>query len=71
MVRKLPACLRVYVRLIRYAANSNAPVIHILWNYKIALFDRNIFAPHPQFLSSPHTINTISASDKCLELQEL
>ena len=41
-IRKLLAAFRVYVRLMRYATSSSASVFHILWNYKLPVFDRTL-----------------------------
>lgn len=40
--QKLSKLLVYYAKLIRYAARSRANILHILWNYKLELFDRTI-----------------------------
>lgn len=40
--RKLSKALIYYAKLVRYAADSEARVLHILWNNKFELFDRTI-----------------------------
>ena len=42
LTRKLLACARVYLRIMHHAATSSARIVHILWNYKVPLFDRTI-----------------------------
>ena len=42
MLRKLLVYGRVYGRLIRHATRSSSRIVHILWNYKLALFDRTL-----------------------------
>jgi glycosyltransferase involved in cell wall biosynthesis len=41
-VEKLWKLLVYYARLIRYVARSKPKILHILWNYKLELFDRTI-----------------------------
>jgi D-inositol-3-phosphate glycosyltransferase len=62
MTRKLLMCARVYLRLIRYAANSSAGIVHILWNYKVAAFDRTFLllyykALGKQVVFTAHNVN--------------
>ena len=38
--RKLLRLIRVYLKLLAYAARSDARLIHIQWHYKLAFFDR-------------------------------
>lgn len=42
LVQKLWQLLVYYAKLIRYVARSRAKILHILWNYKLELFDRTI-----------------------------
>jgi D-inositol-3-phosphate glycosyltransferase len=39
-LRKLLACLAVYLRIIRYTTFASPRIFHILWNYKLPYFDR-------------------------------
>src|SRR5215470_15075754 len=39
---KLWKLLVYYAKLVRYAAHSQPKIFHILWNYKLELFDRTI-----------------------------
>ncbi len=39
-VQKVWKLLVYYAKLIRYAARSRPKMVHILWNYKLELFDR-------------------------------
>jgi glycosyltransferase involved in cell wall biosynthesis len=41
-VRKISRLLRYYGRLMRYAASSEAPLFHILWNNRIQFLDRTL-----------------------------
>jgi glycosyltransferase involved in cell wall biosynthesis len=41
-VEKLSNLLVYYAKLIRYATDSNPPILHILWNNKFELLDRTI-----------------------------
>lgn len=40
--RKLWRVLRFYGRVIVYAARTKSPVLHLLWNNKVQLFDRTV-----------------------------
>src|SRR5579859_3674519 len=40
--QKLWKVLVYYAKLIRYAAHSRPKILHILWNYKLELFDRTV-----------------------------
>jgi D-inositol-3-phosphate glycosyltransferase len=40
--RKVARVLKFYVRLLRYAASTEARVFHVLWNNKLELFDRTL-----------------------------
>lgn len=42
IVRKLSKLLSYYVKLVCYAARSDAGVFHILWNNKLEFFDRTL-----------------------------
>ena len=39
---KLLAFIQVYIRLMIYACTTSAGIFHILWNYRIPLFDRTL-----------------------------
>lgn len=41
-VQKVWKLLVYYAKLIRYAARSRPKMVHILWNYKLELFDRTL-----------------------------
>lgn len=41
-IGKLLSVLWTYIRIIRYAATSAAPIFHVLWNYKFPYFDRTL-----------------------------
>jgi glycosyltransferase involved in cell wall biosynthesis len=60
--QKLLAYTRVYLRLIRHAATSSARIVHILWNYKVPVFDRTVLllyykAIGKQVVFTAHNIN--------------
>lgn len=65
-VRKLLSCLRVYGRLIRYTAKSSAPIIHILWNYKIPAFDRTMLLFYYKLLGKQvvFTAHNVNAAER-------
>jgi D-inositol-3-phosphate glycosyltransferase len=42
LVRKAWRVLLYYARLVWYAATSDAPIFHVLWNNKIEIFDRTL-----------------------------
>jgi len=42
LVQKIWKLLIYYARLVRYAARSRSKIFHILWNYKLELFDRTV-----------------------------
>ncbi len=61
-VRKLLAILRVYGRIMLYAVSSSASIFHILWNYKLTLFDRTLLLIYykllgKQLVFTAHNIN--------------
>jgi len=60
--RKLLAVLRVYLRFFFYAIGSDAPIFHILWNYKLTLFDRTLLLAYYKLLGkrlvfTAHNVN--------------
>lgn len=62
MSRKLLACVRVYLRLIYHAATSSARIVHILWNYKVPVFDRTVLLAYykaigKQVVFTAHNVN--------------
>src|SRR3954462_8068958 len=42
VVQKIWKLLAYYAKLLRYAARPRPKIVHILWNYKLELFDRTI-----------------------------
>jgi glycosyltransferase involved in cell wall biosynthesis len=55
--------LSYYVRLIRYAATSQAKLFHLLWNNKFELFDRTLLMLYYKFLGkrvvfTAHNVNS-------------
>lgn len=65
-VRKLLACLGVYVRLLRYITNSGALVIHTLWNYKFPLADRTLLLLYCKLLGKRlvFTAHNVNAAER-------
>lgn len=65
-IGKLLGGLRVYAKLIRYAAVSSSHVFHILWNYKIPLFDRTILLLYYKALGKrvTFTAHNINAGER-------
>lgn len=63
---KLLACLGVYAGLIRYAAVSSSDVFHILWNYKVPLFDRTLLVLYYKALGKrvTFTAHNINAGER-------
>jgi glycosyltransferase involved in cell wall biosynthesis len=62
-LQKLLNCLRVYYRLARYAAAPSPRVFHILWNYKLAIFDRTLLMMYFKLLGkrivlTVHNVNS-------------
>jgi D-inositol-3-phosphate glycosyltransferase len=66
VVRRLLACLLVYARLIRYALTCSAQVFHILWNYKLALFDRTVLLLYYKLLGKRlvFTAHNVNAAER-------
>lgn len=59
---KILAFCRVYVQLMLYAASTSAEVFHVLWNYKVPLFDRTLLLLYYKMLGkrvvfTAHNIN--------------
>jgi D-inositol-3-phosphate glycosyltransferase len=65
-VRKLPAIIVVYARLLYYALGSSAPIFHILWNYKFAFFDRTLLLIYYKLLGKQvvFTAHNINAGER-------
>jgi len=42
VVQKISKLLVYYVRILRYVLQSSAPILHILWNNELEIFDRTI-----------------------------
>lgn len=62
MSRKLLTCARVYLRLMHHAATSSARIVHVLWNYKVPVFDRTVLLTYykvigKQVVFTAHNIN--------------
>lgn len=60
--RRLMNCLRVYARLIRYITSSKAPILHILWPYKLPILDRTVLLIYYKLLGkrvvfTAHNVN--------------
>jgi D-inositol-3-phosphate glycosyltransferase len=60
--RKLLAYARIYLKLIHHAAISSARIVHILWNYKVPVFDRTVLLIYykvlrKQVVFTAHNIN--------------
>ena len=60
--QKLLAYALVYLRLIHHAATSSARIVHILWNYKVPVFDRTVLLIYykvigKQVVFTAHNIN--------------
>jgi D-inositol-3-phosphate glycosyltransferase len=59
---KIARVLRYYLRLIRYAANAEPRLFHILWNNKVEFFDRTALLLYYRFLGkrivfTAHNVN--------------
>lgn len=65
-LRKALACLGVYVRLLRYIARSGAPIIHILWNYKLPIADRTFLLLYYKLLGKRivFTAHNVNAAER-------
>lgn len=49
-VQKITRVLRYYLRLIKYTATTDSPILHILWFNKFLLFDRTLLNIYYKFL---------------------
>jgi glycosyltransferase involved in cell wall biosynthesis len=58
--------LRYYVRLLRYAMTSRAPVFHILWNNKFEVFDRTVLMTYYRALGKKLvlTVHNVNAAQR-------
>lgn len=59
---KLVRILAYYGRLLRYAATTRVPILHILWNNRFELFDRTLLMLYYRFLGkkivfTAHNVN--------------
>ncbi|MBZ5679306.1 MAG: glycosyltransferase family 4 protein [Acidobacteriia bacterium] len=68
-VQKLWKLLVYYAKLIRYAARSRPRILHILWNYKLELFDRTILMLYykvagKQIVFTAHNVNQAKRDSK-------
>ena len=62
VVKKVTGLLAYYARLIRYAARSSPPLLHILWNDRFEYFDRTILTMYYRLLGkkvvlTAHNVN--------------
>ena len=60
--RRLMNCIRVYARLIRYITSSKAPILHILWPYKLPILDSTVLLLYYKLLGkrvifTAHNVN--------------
>jgi D-inositol-3-phosphate glycosyltransferase len=64
--RKLMTIIGVYARLLRYAFASSAPIFHILWNYKLAVFDRTFLLFYYKLLGkrTVFTAHNVNAGER-------
>lgn len=63
LLRKLVQHLLVYARLIRYGVTAKPRIFHILWNYKLDVFDRIVLMLYYRLLSrkivlTAHNVNS-------------
>jgi len=61
-VQKVVRVLKYYWRLVKYAATTRAPVLHILWNNKFEVFDRTVLMLYYRLLGkkivfTAHNVN--------------
>lgn len=65
-IAKLFAFIGVYCRLMMYAATTPAKVFHILWNYRIPLFDRTLLLLYYKLLGKRvvFTAHNINAAER-------
>jgi glycosyltransferase involved in cell wall biosynthesis len=61
--KKMFRILAHYVKLVRYAATTRAPVFHILWNNKFETFDRTVLMLYYRALGKRivHTAHNVNA----------
>lgn len=66
ITHKVLAYVRAYARLIQYAATSSAPILHILWNYKLQFFDRTLLLAYYKVLGKRlvFTAHNINAAER-------
>jgi D-inositol-3-phosphate glycosyltransferase len=64
--RKLLSCIAVYMRIVCYAATSSSHTFHILWNYKLAFFDRTLLLLYYKFLGKKlvFTAHNVNAAER-------
>jgi D-inositol-3-phosphate glycosyltransferase len=65
-ITKLLAFVQVYVRLMIYAATTSAEVFHVLWNYRIPVFDRTLLLLYYKLLGKRvvFTAHNINAAER-------
>lgn len=63
---KLIRVLRYYVRLLRYALTSRAPVFHLLWNNRFESFDRTVLMIYYRALGKKLvlTVHNVNAAQR-------
>ena len=63
---KLLAVLWTYVRIVHYAAVSDAPIFHVLWNYKFPHFDRTVLLAYFKLLGKKvvFTAHNVNAGER-------
>jgi D-inositol-3-phosphate glycosyltransferase len=67
--RKASRILAYYGRLVRFAATSNTPILHILWNNKFELLDRTVLMAFyrlagKRIVFTAHNVNTAARDGK-------
>jgi len=65
-VAKLLAFIQVYIRLMIYAATTSAEIFHILWNYRLPVFDRTLLLLYYKLLGKRvvFTAHNINAAER-------
>jgi glycosyltransferase involved in cell wall biosynthesis len=65
-IPKLLAFIQVYIQLMIYAATTSAKIFHILWNYKLPLFDRTLLLLYYKLLGKRvvFTAHNINAAER-------
>jgi len=65
-IAKVLAFIQVYIRLMIYAATTSAEVFHVLWNYRIPVFDRTLLLLYYKLLGKRviFTAHNINAAER-------